>query len=171
MQEKRESEAGRNRRRQLQGLPLMRADVAGIDIGSERHWVCAPTADGGGREIADFGGTTGGFIPLAEWLQARGVRSVAMEARASIGFRRTKYWKPTVWKYCWWIPGSWRKCQDGTRRRIPRTANGFSDCIAADCCGVRFGLPRRSACCAPWCGTRPRWWPRVRIGCGGCKRV
>src|ERR1035438_4836125 len=27
------------------------------------------------------------------------------KARASIGFRRTKYWKPTVWKYCWWIPG------------------------------------------------------------------
>lgn len=80
MQEKRESEAGRNRRRQLQGLPLMRADVAGIDIGSERHWVCAPTADGGGREIADFGATTAELIRMAEWLQARGVRSVAMES-------------------------------------------------------------------------------------------
>ena len=33
MQEKRESDTGRNNRRQLQGLPLMRADVAGIDIG------------------------------------------------------------------------------------------------------------------------------------------
>ena len=80
MQEKRESEAGRNRRRQLQGLPLMRADVAGIDIGSERHWVCAPTTDGSGREIADFGATTAELIRMAEWLQARGVRSVAMES-------------------------------------------------------------------------------------------
>lgn len=80
MQEKRESEPGQNRRRQLQGLPLMRADVAGVDIGSERHWVCAPTPDGSGREIADFGATTAELLRMAEWLQARGVRSVAMES-------------------------------------------------------------------------------------------
>jgi transposase len=80
MQEKRESETSQNSRRQLQGLPLMRADVAGIDIGSERHWVCAPTADGSGREIADFGATTSELIRMAEWLKARHVRSVAMES-------------------------------------------------------------------------------------------
>ena len=80
MQEKRESETVRNSRRQLQGLPLMRADVAGIDIGSERHWVCAPTPDGNGREIADFGATTAELIRMAEWLKARGVKSVAMES-------------------------------------------------------------------------------------------
>jgi len=31
---------------------------AGIDLASERHWVCAPTADGTAREVADFGATT-----------------------------------------------------------------------------------------------------------------
>jgi transposase len=80
MQEKLESETCRNSRRQLQGLPLMRADVAGIDIGSERHWVCAPTPDGNGREIADFGATTAELIRMAEWLQARRVQSAAMES-------------------------------------------------------------------------------------------
>jgi len=48
---------GRNRK-QIEGLPVVRRHVAGIDLGSERHWVCAPTVDGTGREIADFGATT-----------------------------------------------------------------------------------------------------------------
>lgn len=80
MEGKREKQADRNGRRQLQGLPLMRADVAGMDIGSERHWVCAPTQEGSGREIADFGATTPELMRLAEWLQARRVESVAMES-------------------------------------------------------------------------------------------
>ena len=80
MEAKREDKNGQNRRRQLQGLPLMRTDVAGMDIGSERHWVCAPTPDGSGREIADFGATTPELIRMAEWLKARQVQSVAMES-------------------------------------------------------------------------------------------
>src|SRR5947208_3480328 len=80
MKAKREGKTGQNGRRQLQGLPLMRSDVAGMDIGSERHWVCAPTQDGSGREIGDFGATTAELIRMAEWLKARQVKSVAMES-------------------------------------------------------------------------------------------
>lgn len=80
MKEKQPTEGSTSRRRQLQGLPLMRAEVAGIDIGSERHWVCAPTMDGQGREITSFGATTAELIRMAEWLQARHVKSVAMES-------------------------------------------------------------------------------------------
>jgi transposase len=69
-----------NKRRQLQGLPVIRRNVAGIDLGSERHWVCAPTLDGSGREIASFGATTPELIRLAEWLKERHVESVAMES-------------------------------------------------------------------------------------------
>jgi transposase len=69
-----------NNRRQLQGLPVIRRNVAGIDLGSERHWVCAPTLDGSGREIAHFGATTPELIRLAEWLKERHVESVAMES-------------------------------------------------------------------------------------------
>src|ERR1700746_1612253 len=69
-----------NNRRQLQGLPVIRRNVAGIDLGSERHWVCAPTADESGREIASFGATTAELIRMAEWLKARRVESVAMES-------------------------------------------------------------------------------------------
>jgi transposase len=67
-------------RRQLQGLPVIRRNVAGIDLGSERHWVCAPTLDGSSREIASFGATTPELIGMAEWLKELHVESVAMES-------------------------------------------------------------------------------------------
>ena len=59
---------------------MIRRQVAGIDLGSEQHWVCAPTVDGNDREIASFGGTTSELLHMAEWLQARQVESVAMES-------------------------------------------------------------------------------------------
>ena len=73
-------ETSESSRRQLAGLPLIRGNVAGIDLGSERHWVCAPTLDGKGREIANFGATTSELVRMAEWLKARQVESVAMES-------------------------------------------------------------------------------------------
>lgn len=64
----------------VEGLPVIRAHVAGIDLGSEQHWACAPTADGDGREVARFGATTAELLRLAQWLDDRGVESVAMES-------------------------------------------------------------------------------------------
>src|SRR5215471_16316563 len=75
-----ERETADKSRRQLEGLPVIRASVAGIDLGSEQHWVCAPTRDRSGREVGSFGATTAELIRMAEWLQARQVESVAMES-------------------------------------------------------------------------------------------
>ena len=75
-----DSETSENSRGQLAGLPMVRRNVAGIDLGSEQHWVCAPTVDGRRREIASFGATTPELLRMAEWLQARQVESVAMES-------------------------------------------------------------------------------------------
>ena len=77
---KEEVEKQESSRRQIQGLPVIRRNVAGIDLGSEEHWVCAPTADGSNREVTSFGATTPELIRLAEWLKARRVESVAMES-------------------------------------------------------------------------------------------
>ena len=66
--------------RPIEGLPIVRAQVAGIDIGSERHWVCAPGLEGSGREVADFGATTPELVQMAEWLKERKIESVAMES-------------------------------------------------------------------------------------------
>ena len=54
--------------------------MAGIDLGSERHWVCAPTVDGQGREVQQFGATTPELEKMAAWLKERKVVSVAMES-------------------------------------------------------------------------------------------
>jgi transposase len=61
------------------GLPVLRHDVAGVDLGSKEHWVCAPSADGKGREVARFGATTIDLEEMAKWLKERKVKSVAME--------------------------------------------------------------------------------------------
>lgn len=61
------------------GFPVLRRDVAGIDVGSEEHWVCAPAVTGG-REVARFSATTSGLDALIAWLQARGVSAVTLES-------------------------------------------------------------------------------------------
>jgi transposase len=66
--------------KQIEGLPVVRRQVAGLDLGSERHWVCAPSVDGTAREVADFGATTGELVRLAKWLHERHVESLAMES-------------------------------------------------------------------------------------------
>ena len=64
----------------LSGLPVLRPKVAGIDLASEIHWVCAPKVDGSGREVKEFGATTPQLESMAEWMKERNVESVAMES-------------------------------------------------------------------------------------------
>ena len=62
------------------GLPVLRPNVAGMDVGSTSHWVCATAADGSAREVEEFGATTPELEKLAQWLKQRNVESVAMES-------------------------------------------------------------------------------------------
>jgi len=62
------------------GIPALRRKVAGIDLGSTSHWVCAPTVDGRRREVEEFGASTPELERLAAWLKERNVESVAMES-------------------------------------------------------------------------------------------
>jgi transposase len=60
-------------------LERINPDVAGIDCGSTEHFVAVPV----GRDpdpVQSFGTFTGDLHRLADWLEACGVRSVAMEA-------------------------------------------------------------------------------------------
>lgn len=54
--------------------------VAGIDIGSQHHHVCAPVRDGEHTEVRVFGTTTPELLGIAEWLKDQGVESAAMES-------------------------------------------------------------------------------------------
>jgi len=64
----------------VEGLPVVRPDVAAIDLASEVHWVCAPNIDRSGREVERFGATTPELERMAEWLKERKIESVAMES-------------------------------------------------------------------------------------------
>ena len=66
------------------GLPVMRHGAAGIDLGSEVHWVCAPKINGKGRDVATFGATTPELEKMAFWLKERKVDTVALESVRSI---------------------------------------------------------------------------------------
>ena len=64
----------------IDGFPVLRYNVAGMDLGSKSHWVCAPTVDGQGREVQEFGATTPELEKMVQWLKERGMVSVAMES-------------------------------------------------------------------------------------------
>jgi transposase len=61
-------------------LPVLRPNVAGIDIGSTMHWVCGPAQADGIPNVKTFGTTTPDLNALADWLTGQGVESVAMES-------------------------------------------------------------------------------------------
>lgn len=63
-------------------LPLIHPHAAGIDVGSVEHYVCVPADAVGAEEspVRAFGAFTGDLDKLVEWLQACGVRTVAMES-------------------------------------------------------------------------------------------
>ena len=72
---------------QPESLPVIRANVAGIDIGSREHWVCGPALPDGTANVRVFFTTTSSLNELADWLIEQGVESVAMESTSV-------YWIP-----------------------------------------------------------------------------
>ena len=60
-------------------LSVVNPDAAGIDIGSERHYVAIPEGRGG-RTIENFGCVTAELERMANWLLACGIKTVALES-------------------------------------------------------------------------------------------
>jgi len=61
-------------------LPVIRPNVAGLDVGGMQHWVCGPSRADGKPNVRVFSTTTGELNALADWLLEQGVESVAMES-------------------------------------------------------------------------------------------
>ena len=80
MEQSRDDKSESDRGIEEPGFPVLRRNVAGIDLGSTSHWVCAPTVDGQGREVKVFGATTPELEKMAQWLEQRRVESVALES-------------------------------------------------------------------------------------------
>ncbi len=78
---------GRARRKTGEGLRRIRANVAGVDLGSREHWVCGPERDDGKANVRTFRTTTVQLQEMVNWLEEEGVESVAMESTSV-------YWIP-----------------------------------------------------------------------------
>lgn len=69
----------RSRRQASSQLAPITANAAGIDIGSQTHWVCVP-ADRAAENVRSFGSFTADLYALADWLQECQIETVAMES-------------------------------------------------------------------------------------------
>src|SRR5438046_3193330 len=118
------------------GFPVLRRDVAGIDVGSEEHWVCAPSRTGDGRDVERFPATTPGLERLIAWLQDRRVRAVALERTGVYWIVPHEMLEQAEFEVGWSIRGSCAGCRAG-RNRTDATVNGCNGCSAADCCAGR----------------------------------
>jgi transposase len=63
----------------LDSLPLIEPNAAGIDIGHREHW-CAVAAERCQKPVRSFGTFTEDLEKMADWLQQCGIRTVAMES-------------------------------------------------------------------------------------------
>jgi len=74
------------RRKRIQDLPVLHPDAAGIDVGASEIFVAVP-ADRDAEPVRSFATFTRDLNSLADWLQACGIRSAAMESTSV-------YWIP-----------------------------------------------------------------------------
>lgn len=63
----------------ITAIPIIRPNVAGIDLGSRTHFVAGPVRPDQ-TNVEEFGTTTSELHKLADWLEEQGVESVAMES-------------------------------------------------------------------------------------------
>ena len=60
-------------------LPTLNRDAAGIDVGSEKHWVAVPH-ERDEKPVRCFGCFTADLHAMAQWLKACGIATIAMES-------------------------------------------------------------------------------------------
>lgn len=75
------------RRKAVAALPVIRPNVAGVDIGSRSHYVAGPVPADGSLNVREFGTTTPQLQEMIDWLLEQGVESIAMESTSV-------YWIP-----------------------------------------------------------------------------
>ncbi len=61
------------------GMPMINANAAGIDVGANQHYVAVPP-DREAQPVRRFGAFTEDLHALAKWLRQCGVTTVAMES-------------------------------------------------------------------------------------------
>ena len=127
-------------------LEQVNLNAAGIDIGSEEHWVAVPAGrDPDGQDVRCFAAFTADLHALADWLERCGIDTVAMESTGV-------YWIPLFellenrgFEVCLVNPSH--------LKNVP----GRKTDAALAACGHRFAPKRRSVCCAATCDSARCW--------------
>ena len=78
-QKNKQSKPSKPSKQPLEGLCMLNPNAAGLDIGSAEIWASVP-ADRAGETVRCFGTYTPDLLDLADWLQATGIQTVAMES-------------------------------------------------------------------------------------------
>jgi transposase len=136
-------------KRSQAAMPVMRPDAAGIDIGATEIFVAVP-ADRATENVRAFPTFTQDLYALADWLQACGIQTVAMESTGV-------YWIPLfqILEEC-----GFEVCLVNARhvKNVPGRRTDVSDCQwlqflqasyrpAQEVCAVRSLLRHREAGC------------------------
>jgi hypothetical protein len=123
-------------------FPIINNNAAGIDIGSEEHWVAVPD-DRDENPVRPFGCFTSDLHAMARWLKECGVATVAMESTGV-------YWIPPFQileehglEVKLAMPAMSRTCPDA--RAMSQIANGCSVSIPTGSCPAPSALTIRYA--------------------------
>ena len=68
-----------------ESLPIRNRHAGGVDLGLRSHGVAAPPLPDDTPQVAEFDTSTDSLEALADWLQAHGVTTVALEAAGVYG--------------------------------------------------------------------------------------
>ncbi len=79
MQHKKKNKGASRKKSGFSSFPIINKDAAGIDIGSEEHWVAVPE-DRDEEPVRPFGCFTADLHAMAQWLKTCGITTVAMES-------------------------------------------------------------------------------------------
>ncbi len=153
-------------------MDLIHRCGAGLDVHKETVVACIRRADPDGQahcQVRTFGTRTAELLALGDWLEAAGVRHVAM---GSTGV----YWEPigTCWgiasRRCWSTPApSSRSPAARPASRAPRGSRGCwrTACWRPASCRRRRSAPARPDAAADGAGPRPRRGRRPGAGGAG----
>ena len=89
----------------LQVLPVVHPNAAGIDVGAKEHLVAVP-CDRDPQPVRTFQAFTPDLHELAAWLKHCGIESVALESTVFTGSVFTKFWSNTALKFEWSMHGT-----------------------------------------------------------------
>lgn len=149
-------------------LSTVHRHAAGIDIGATFHVVAVPP-DSDPESCRTFRSFTGDLHRLADWLEAVGITTVAMESTGV-------YWIPVFEilegrgsRPYWSTHGMPRTFR--AARPTSMMPSGCSSSIHMDSCGEAFDPENRSPRCGPICATVSGWSSIRRRTSSTCRRL